>query len=408
MNSSPSKWVVAQLGARMHYAVPQILSLAGVLGALVTDFYRDQNLQAIEGILPARFRNKMKRYYCSSIDHDAVYAANVRSALSAARRLVPPKQVAYQNWNEREARFLSKRIAKNRFDEQFGSVYGFDTASLEIFREWKGHGQKVLEQCVAPRSEQQAVYDIQCKMRSIVKDVLHEAHLERQAIRETAEWRLADKILVPSEYVSSCMPQAEEIRKKIVVVPYGAAMPSEESYIDACKSRLQNCNNPVTFLFAGKFGLRKGAFELIHAAEILGEAVSIEIAGHVDAEFLASRPSNLRFLGHLTREELNQAFGRANVFVLPSWLEGSATVIYEAMGWGIPVVTTASSGSVVANGVDGILVKRGDGEELAQAMRTLTADQSLREALGKNAREKSQDYTVGRYGERLLSAIEGS
>ena len=55
----------------------------------------------------------------------------------------------------------------------------------------------------------------------------------------------------------------------------------------------------------------------------------------------------------------------ADVFLLPFICEGSAMVTYEALSWGLPVITTHNAGSIVRDTVDGWLVPYRDSEAIA-------------------------------------------
>ena len=52
----------------------------------------------------------------------------------------------------------------------------------------------------------------------------------------------------------------------------------------------------------------------------------------------------------------------ADVFVFPSLFEGSAVVTYEALACGLPCVVTPEAGSVVRDGVEGLVVPSADVE----------------------------------------------
>jgi glycosyltransferase involved in cell wall biosynthesis len=58
----------------------------------------------------------------------------------------------------------------------------------------------------------------------------------------------------------------------------------------------------------------------------------------------------------------------ADVFLLPSICEGSAMVTYEALSWGLPVITTHNAGSIVRDTVDGWLVPIRDSEAIAKKL----------------------------------------
>jgi glycosyltransferase involved in cell wall biosynthesis len=94
------------------------------------------------------------------------------------------------------------------------------------------------------------------------------------------------------------------------------------------------------------------------------------------------------------------------VFVMPSLAEGSAEAIYEALAAGLPVITTDAAGSVVRPGIDGWVVAERDSVALAEAIERVVGDRRLRATMSLAARERAKEYTVERYGERLVAALQ--
>ena len=89
------------------------------------------------------------------------------------------------------------------------------------------------------------------------------------------------------------------------------------------------------------------------------------------------------------RSDIDRLMSAIDVFVLPSLFgEGMPMVLLEAMGMGLPVITTSVEGipEVVTAGEDGILVPPGDSQALATAIRRLVGDAGLRRRLGSAAR----------------------
>jgi len=78
-----------------------------------------------------------------------------------------------------------------------------------------------------------------------------------------------------------------------------------------------------------------------------------------------------------------------DVFVLPSFAEGTSKSVIEAMAHGLPVITTNVGGSPDLLAAEaGILVPPGDSAALADAMRCLASDPALRKRMGQAARER--------------------
>jgi glycosyltransferase involved in cell wall biosynthesis len=95
----------------------------------------------------------------------------------------------------------------------------------------------------------------------------------------------------------------------------------------------------------------------------------------------------------------------ADVFVFPSLFEGSAVVTYEALACGLPSVVTPDAGSVVRDGVEGLLVPAGDVGRLAEGMERLGSDPELRASLGRAARRRAEEFDWLRYHASLHDAV---
>jgi len=95
----------------------------------------------------------------------------------------------------------------------------------------------------------------------------------------------------------------------------------------------------------------------------------------------------------------------ADVFVLPSLLEGMPHVLLEAMGVGLPVVASAAGGvpEVVADGETGLLVPAGDADLLRAAIGRLLAEPELAAQMGRAGLERVRTrFTM----ERMLEDSE--
>jgi glycosyltransferase involved in cell wall biosynthesis len=78
-----------------------------------------------------------------------------------------------------------------------------------------------------------------------------------------------------------------------------------------------------------------------------------------------------------------------DVFVLPSYAEGTSKSIIEAMAHRLPIITTNVGGSPDLLTPDaGILIPPGDSAALAAAMERLASDPALRKQMGQAARER--------------------
>lgn len=102
----------------------------------------------------------------------------------------------------------------------------------------------------------------------------------------------------------------------------------------------------------------------------------------------------VRTLGY--REDVDRVLAASDVFVLPSFREGTPRVISEAMASGLPVVATDIAGvpEQVEDGENGFLVRPGDAAALADRLDRLLADASLRETFGAASRDRAERFSL--------------
>jgi glycosyltransferase involved in cell wall biosynthesis len=108
-----------------------------------------------------------------------------------------------------------------------------------------------------------------------------------------------------------------------------------------------------------------------------------------------ARGAEVRFLGPIGPVERRTWLAAGDALVLASTprssgrTEGAPVSVLEALGAGLPVVASRAGGVVdfVRHEQNGLLVPAGDGVALAGAVRRLTYEPGLREALARGARE---------------------
>lgn len=102
---------------------------------------------------------------------------------------------------------------------------------------------------------------------------------------------------------------------------------------------------------------------------------------------------SVQWLGYVNdRAELDALYRDASVFVLPTQFEAWGNAVAEAMGFGLPCVTTDVGGlpEVVDDGKTGVLVPPRDPDALAAELIALLADPARAEALGRAGYEKAR------------------
>jgi glycosyltransferase involved in cell wall biosynthesis len=103
--------------------------------------------------------------------------------------------------------------------------------------------------------------------------------------------------------------------------------------------------------------------------------------------------SRVHFLGNLKQgDELANAYRNGDVCVIPSvWEEPFGIPVVEAMACGVPVIATRGGAfpEIVEHEKTGLLVERGNVDELAGALRRLLADGKMRRDMGRAGRQRA-------------------
>ena len=199
--------------------------------------------------------------------------------------------------------------------------------------------------------------------------------------------------------------------EQVVILPNPVELPS--------KIPERTNSKQIMLVFVGEIGKRKGVFDLIRAFASLSPeqktCSELLLAGDGEVEQACQLVQSLdlgdhiKVLGGIDSAQRDALLAKANIFILPSYNEGLPMALLEAMGWGLPVITTPVGGipELVIHGDNGLLVKPGQIPDLSMAMQTLINDQGLRLSLGYSARASVAHLNVKNYLSSLLN-IYGS
>jgi glycosyltransferase involved in cell wall biosynthesis len=280
----------------------------------------------------------------------------------------------------------------------------FDTNAAETFRLLKRAGLPcVLDQTIAHRRWSQRVGQRECDAFPEWGDRWG-APAWRLELEEE-EIALADLVLCGSRFCAGTLIEEGTPAAKIGVVEYGA---DTSRFTPAPEPRR---GEGLRLLFVGTLALRKGFHHLLAAARRLaplGIRITAVGAPRVRPEALARYGDVLEAGGFRLHAEMPALYRAHDVYVFPSLVEGSSLSVYEALASGLPVVTTPNAGSIVRDGVEGLLVPPGDVDALAAAIERLAREPDLRIAMGRAARVRAEAFgDWAHYGERLAARVRG-
>lgn len=392
---------VAQLGARMHYAVPRIVAEAGALESFHTDLYASARWKALAEV-PRAFRSGAASRLLDRVVANVPTSRIVTHATFGLHyylrqhtaRTAEQVHLAHMWAGKRFAELSSRKI------ERATAVYAFNSAALELFEAAKERGvTTVLEMTIAPRAVEAQLLNegLERWPRWRGNAAAGPAWLAAAA-REREEWKLAAKIVCASTFVKDALKRCGGPAERCHVVPYGVALPS----LRAPKRRL---HRPLRVLTAGSMTVRKGIPVVLEAARSLSPGFEFRLVGDGTIPSGEELPQHVDSIGSVPRSAMAEHYRWADVFLLPSLCEGSATVTYEALGYGLPVICTPNAGSVVRNGFDGFVVPVFQSGPIIDCLTKLAESPGVLESMSEAARASAERWDLAAYAANLRRVL---
>jgi polysaccharide biosynthesis protein VpsI len=228
------------------------------------------------------------------------------------------------------------------------------------------------------------------------KNVIIHVHAasEDSLFRKTPRWAwrfafsCADRVIVLS-------PSWAEIVRRNVNHPHIVVVPNPVKMFSAT---LRSKHHSPRVLYAGKLESRKGFDSLIAAAAIvLREQPDVEFwfAGNGELTRAKEQAESLgvsqqvRLLGWVSADDLEEIYDQVDLFCLPSHNEGVPMSVLEAMSHGLPVICTPVGGlpDVIKDGSNGIFVEPGNAQSIARGILHLLHNPELATSLARAGRK---------------------
>jgi len=156
---------------------------------------------------------------------------------------------------------------------------------------------------------------------------------------------------------------------------------------------------PLKLIFVGRIIRTKGIIDAIRAIAIAARTCEIEldVAGEGDLLDACKEEAArlgveklIRFHGRVSREEVFRLYREADVFLFPSYREPSGNVVFEALSFGLPTITSTCGGpGHVITDQCGIRIEPGGPDEyardLARAIESLATHRERLPAMSQAA-----------------------
>lgn len=189
--------------------------------------------------------------------------------------------------------------------------------------------------------------------------------------------------------------QWEEYIHKVYVIP---------NPLTAYPEQIKNHDDThYRIICAGRLNYQKGFDLLIEAFSLIADKCPkwhIDIFGSGEEEqslhdLIIQKDLKDRIFIHSATDHLFEEFQNSDFFVFSSRYEGWGLVLVEAMACGIPAISFRCKygpEDIISNEVDGLLVKDGDIQELADKIFWMISHQQQCKIMGNKARESVIKY----------------
>jgi glycosyltransferase involved in cell wall biosynthesis len=368
-SSELEKYNVVFLGARDGYQVAIALQEAGRLNRLVTDFYakgffarltRKRRANELSGtsvmaLLP--FAVALKAFGSSRWNRLRRYAVDFAFGFCAAclTHLGPNRAIVYSYYLPGFCAYyrLVRRRPRRLICFQVHPSARLINNLLEVDQQRFAQVRKI-----AFQQDIEASYD-EAAAKAYADDIA-----------------MCDGIIAASSFsIRSLFPTGAP-DKPVCVIPYGSKLRA----IDATESRRGGASK-IVLLTVCQLTQRKGMHWAFEAMDRLPNELRERfewriVSNHGDPAIAALKPSNAVFLRNLSDRELAAELRSADLFVLPSIVEGFGLVFVEALSQGTPIVYTENTGppDFCVDGIHGFHVRASDLDDLESLFGRLAKD----------------------------------
>jgi glycosyltransferase involved in cell wall biosynthesis len=307
----------------------------------------------------------------------------------------------------RAARILTERRLLHEL-ENFDAVYLFPAVSLAAVKHVHQKGTPIVLERVSC-AQQVAKRILDDAYRRLDQPPAH--HITPQGIAEESdEVRRADYLVCASPRAKKSFLEVGVPEEKLIESSYGWS-PRRFGNIPPRKAQA----DLFTVLFVGRVCVGKGAQLLLQAWARAGIRGRLILCGDLEPAIAKNCGDLLgrKDVLHVPyTRQVSLLYQQADLFAIPSLVEGGPLVTYEAMAHGLPVLTSPmGAGAIVRDGLDGKILEPYDADGWVDALREYAQAATRREEHGRATRLRANEFTwdqvAVRRGDALLARVKG-
>ena len=336
--------VTAAAGRRDGYQVPVALAEAGFLDAHVTDRYLPDSIAPLVASIAKRTGIRplegLARSHHDQLPSQRVHCSRRLLLTKTVQRLQPSLR---QRWSDDQDPISWSALRQaQRHDSALLLHMGY--AHHAFMAEKSASRKRGLVQYHPHIGESARILLADLERYPALSDARAQLKLDQQDCSNQEELEKADLVICNSSFTARTCQVLGVESSRLQVIPFGiddiqrALMPRpKESHRDSCH-----------FLFVGSGLHRKGLHHLIEAWERanLSHSQLTLVCRSIDPQIRASYslPQGIHLCSAVSQSELEQLYQQADVFVLPSLVEGFGYVYLEALARGCFCLGTWNTG----------------------------------------------------------------
>jgi len=172
---------------------------------------------------------------------------------------------------------------------------------------------------------------------------------------------------------------------------------------------------PFRLLFVSRLIPTKGLLETISAIAILREKgfeIVLDVLGDGETRLPAEDLANaleisgfVNFHGHISEETVQEFYRKSDLLVFPTFhIEGFPMVIFNALQFGLPVVTTRirAAADYLKEGENALFCAAKNPQSVAEKIAEILQNKDLRERMSKNNRALASEFTAEKIAPEYL------
>jgi len=228
-------------------------------------------------------------------------------------------------------------------------------------------------------------------------------------------------VVAPSELSAEHFRQYHDLPAERITVVYNG-FERNKTFVESTTSRrrfrreLGLETHDVALLFTARNYALKGLEPLLEAfvrvASDCPQAVLVICGSRRDQAYQRQAAAlgiadRVRFLGFV--DDIHTCFAGCDAFVFPTFYDPCSLVVPEALGFGLPVITTQQNGAaeLLTEGRDGFVVESPwQLDDLAQHMTLIAGDDALRARMAAEARRTAARCTMDIRMRELVALLE--